>query len=90
MITAKTAVHVHEDDLELYLGGGLEPGRIPIAESHLMECESCRELLADCIGQRIAIHMAKGPKSNAGQKRGEPRSSTESEAILQELHPLSL
>jgi predicted anti-sigma-YlaC factor YlaD len=90
MITAKTAVHVHEDDLELYLRGGLEPGRIPIAESHLVECESCRELLADCIGQRIAMHLARVPKPSAAQKRAEPRSSTESEAILQELHPLSL
>jgi hypothetical protein len=90
MIIAKAVVHVHEDDLELYLRGGLEPERIPIAESHLLECESCRQLLSDCLGQRIAFHATTRLKSDVAQGRSEPRFITESEAILQELHPLSL
>ena len=90
MISAKNVFHVHEDDIELYLRGGLEPERAPIAESHLLECQSCRQLLSDCLGQRIAFQATTRPKSNAPQKRSEPRFSTESEAILQELHPLSL
>jgi hypothetical protein len=89
-IITKTVVHVHEDDLELYLRGGLESERIPIAESHLSECESCRKLLSDCLGQRIAFHATTRPKSNVTQKRSEPRFIAESEAVLQELHPLSL
>ncbi len=74
--------------MELYLRGALELERIPVAESHLLECESCRQLLSDCLGQRIAFYAVNGLKSP--QKRLEPRFSTESEAILQELHPLSL
>jgi hypothetical protein len=89
MITVKTA-HVHEDDLELYLCGRLEPERAPIAESHLLECESCRQLLSECLGQRLALHAIKTAKSAAAQKRSEPRFDTAGEGTLQELHPLSL
>ena len=90
MISAKNVGHVHEDDLELYLRGGLEVERIPIVEAHLLECESCRQLLSDCLGRRIAFHATTRPKSNAVQKRSEPRFDTEGEGTLQELHPLSL
>jgi predicted anti-sigma-YlaC factor YlaD len=90
MIISGPVVHVHEDDLELYIRGNLEPERIPLTESHLSECESCRQLLSDCLGQRIAFHAAKTPLSEATQRRSEPRFSSESEATLQELHPLSL
>ena len=89
MITVKT-VHVHEDDLELYLHGRLEPGRIPIAESHLLECKSCRQLLSECLGQRLELHAIKTAKSVAAQKRSEPRFDTAGEGTVQEIHPLSL
>jgi len=90
MIIAKTIGHLHEDDLELYLRGGLEPERAPITESHLLECESCRQLLSECLGQRLALHAIKTPKSAASQKRSEPRFDTAGEGTVQELHPLSL
>jgi predicted anti-sigma-YlaC factor YlaD len=82
-------VHVHEDDIELYLGGRLEPARAPIAESHLLECESCRQLLSECLGQRLALHAIKTAKSAAAQKRSEPRFDTAGEGTIQELRPLS-
>lgn len=89
MIIVNKIVHVHEDDLELYIRGRLELDRISIAEYHLSECESCRELLSDCLGQRLALYPIRGLASNAAQKRSEPRFSTEGEATVQELHPIS-
>lgn len=90
MISAKNVVHLHEDDLELYLRGGLEPERAPIAESHLLECERCKRTLLECLGQRLAFHAIKTPRSTAAQKRSEPRFDTSGEGTVQELHPLSL
>jgi hypothetical protein len=90
MTSAKIAVHVHEDDIELYLRGGLEPERAPTMEFHLLECESCRQLLSDCLGRQLAFHAIKAPKSTAAQKRSEPRFDTTGEGTVQELHPLCL
>ena len=84
------AIHIHEDDLELYTRGGLELERIPIAESHLLECENCRQLLSECLGQRLALHPLKALQSNSATRRREPRFNVEGEATVQELHPLSL
>ena len=87
---APAAVHIHEDDLELYTQGRLELERIAMAESHLLECESCRQLLSERLGQRLAFHPIKTPESNSATRRCEPRFSAEGEATVQELHPLSL
>ena len=89
MITVNQVVHVHEDDLELYISGRLELDRVSLAESHLSECESCRQLLSDCLGQRLALYPLRISQSNAAPKRSEPRFSTEGEATMQELHPVS-
>ena len=83
MLDRKDAAHVHEDDLELYLRGRLEPGRITPVESHLAECQICQELLADCLGLRLDFPPT--PRTAT-----ESRFSVEGEGILQELHPLSL
>jgi hypothetical protein len=85
-----TVVHIHEDDLELYTQGRLELEHIAIAESHLLECESCRQLLAERLGQRLALLPTRAPESNSTTGRREPRFSAEGEATVQELHPLSL
>ena len=90
MADIKQAAHIHEDDLELYLRGRLERERIALVESHLRECEPCRRHLADCLGQRPALHLTQDAKTEATQKRSEPRFSTDGEGTLQELHPLSL
>lgn len=88
-MTVNKVGHVHEDDLELYLRGRLELDRISMAESHLSECESCRQLLSDCLGQRLALYPIRSLTSHPAQKRSEPRFSTEGDATVQELHPIS-
>jgi hypothetical protein len=42
------------------------------------------------LGQRLALHDIKTPKSAASQKRSEPEFDTTGEGTVQELHPLSL
>jgi anti-sigma factor RsiW len=38
-------LHIHEDNLERYYGGRLEPERILAVERHLSDCQTCRERL---------------------------------------------
>ena len=89
MLDIRSAAHIHEDDIELYLRGRLESERTLSVEQHLLECDICRECLSVCLGQQVALHFLQG-KSESAQERSEPRFSAEGEAILQELHPLSL
>jgi hypothetical protein len=90
MLDIRSAAHTHEDELELYLCGRLEPERTSSVERHLLECNSCRECLSVCLGQQGTLHLLQGTKAESAQKRSEPRFSAEGEAILQEIHPLSL
>ena len=47
------SVHIHEDDLELYSVGHLEPERVAMLESHLSDCQECQERLHQCIGPSL-------------------------------------
>jgi hypothetical protein len=47
-------VHVHEDDLELYRAGHLEPQYMAAVETHLSGCQDCRERLDKCLGPEVA------------------------------------
>jgi hypothetical protein len=91
----QSEVHIQEEDLQLYTQGRLEPERISLAESHLSGCENCRQVLAEFLGHRLALrpapalHTAKLPEPSVAQKRTEPRFTTEGEATVQELHPIS-
>ena len=52
--------HIHEDDLELYNGGRLEPEHIPAVERHLSDCQTCRERLNQCIGVQLEAIRERG------------------------------
>ena len=90
MLDTHAAVHLHEDDLELYLRGQLDSERLSATERHLIECKICRLNLSDCLGQRLALQVVLGPQTDTTQKRSEPRFETNGEGTFQELHPLSL
>ena len=81
--------HLHEDDLELYARGRLEPELVQRAENHLLACEICQKVLADCLWRGIALRLPHVINSDGPLKRVEPRFVTEGEALLQEIHPLS-
>jgi hypothetical protein len=89
MLDTKAVVHIHEDGLELYARGRLEPKLLPVIENHLFACEICQKSLADCLRQGLSLRLIRGSKTEETQKRGEPRFKTDGEATLQELHPLS-
>jgi hypothetical protein len=90
MLDTQSAVHLHEDDLELYLCGQLESCRLSSTEQHLLQCKICRSQLSDCLGQRLALQIVIGSQTATTQKRSEPRFDTNGEGTVQELHPLSL
>jgi len=85
-----SAVHVSEDDVQLYVRGHLELGHISALESHLLECQTCRELLSQGLGLELRLHALGRTKAAEKYKRSEPRFNTGDDAILQELSPLSL
>jgi hypothetical protein len=89
VLDTKGAVHLHEDDLDLYANGRLEAELLPAIENHLLACEICRKSLADCLRLGLALQLIQGTKSEGRQRRVEPRFSTVDETTLQALHPLS-
>jgi hypothetical protein len=83
----RSAVHIPEEELELYVRGCLKLRRTPTVEHHLLKCRTCREQLSQSIGSQIGLHIGK-TKTQEGYQRSEPRFSTGDHAILQELSPL--
>ncbi|MDP9112704.1 MAG: PilZ domain-containing protein [Acidobacteriota bacterium] len=90
MLNTEVVVHLHEDDLELYLRGQLESRLLWSTEEHLIQCEICRMQLSNCLGQRLALQIVRRISGDTNQKRSEPRFETKGEGSLQEFHPLSL
>ena len=41
--------HIHDDDLELYSAGHLEPERMSALKAHLSICQDCQERLYHCV-----------------------------------------
>lgn len=87
MNTPEMAEHIHDDDLTIYVRGGLNSEGLYALESHLSECEVCREALSSCVGVQLRLRYT--GKRLDGQPRSEPRFETDDEASLQQLHPLS-
>jgi hypothetical protein len=63
-------VHIHEDDLELYNGGRLEPERILAVERHLSDCQTCRERLIQCVGVPLEAIEGREPSRGTSRERG--------------------
>jgi hypothetical protein len=85
-----TLVHTSYDDLVRYIQGRLEPKRLAAIDPHLVDCDICRERLSLGIGSQIMLHLVEKAKADRKSERSEPRFSTGSEAIVQNLSPLSL
>ena len=63
-------LHIHEDDLELYNGGRLEPERILAIERHLSNCQTCRERLSQCIGVPLEAAERRERRWGTSRERG--------------------
>jgi hypothetical protein len=59
-------------------------------ESHLLECQACREKLSQCIASQLVLRHLGRPKSEEKYERSEPRFRTGADAILQEISPWSV
>lgn len=81
--------HAHDEELVLYVQGRLEPQRLSVLDSHLFDCDICREKLSRSIGSQLVLHLIGKAKTDETRERAEPRFTTGSEAIVQELSPLS-
>jgi len=83
-------VHASYDDLVRYIQGRLAPERLSMIDPHLVDCDTCRERLSKTIGSQLMLHFVGKAKADQKRERSEPRFSTGSEAIVQNLSPLSL
>jgi hypothetical protein len=83
-------VHTSYDDLVRYIQGRLEPKRLAAIDPHLVHCDICRERLSLGIGSQMMLHLVEKAKADRKRERSEPRFSSGSEAIVQNLSPLSL
>lgn len=90
MPDVRISAHVHEDDLELYVRGRLEPDYTSTVESHLWECQTCRDRFSQSIGLQLLLHPIGKIKPKEKYQRSEPRFGAGDHAVLQELSPLSL
>ena len=84
------AVHATDEDLIRYVKGRLESERRSVIDPHLFDCNFCRERLSRSIGSQLVLHLIGKAKPDEKRERSEPRFSTGSDAMVQELSPLSL
>lgn len=80
----------YDEHLESYVHGQLEAKLILALESHLLECQACREKLSQCIASQLVLRHLGRPKSEEKYERSEPRFRTGADAILQEISPWSV
>jgi len=83
-------VHASYDDLVLYIQGRLRPERLSAIDPPLLDCDKCRERLYLSIRLQLMLHFVGNAKADQKRERSEPRFSAGSEAVVQELSPLSL
>src|SRR5258706_7090587 len=83
-------VHTSYDDLVWYIQGRIGPESISAIDHHLSDCDICRESLSLGIASQLMLHLAVKAKADQKRERAEPRFRTGSEAIVQNLRPLSL
>ena len=48
-------IHIHDDDLELYWAGHLEPNHVPVLEAHLSGCQECLVRLRRCLRPQFKV-----------------------------------
>jgi hypothetical protein len=83
-------IHASYDGLVRYIQGQLAPELISVIEPHLLDCDICRETLSKSIRSQLMLHHVGKAKADQKRERSEPRFSAGSEAIVQDLSPLSL
>ncbi len=74
-------MHMHEQDLELYVSGRLQPSEMSTIESHLSACGVCRHKLSEAVA---ALDQTVGK-----ERRKEPRIATGEAGSVQSIVPFT-
>lgn len=84
-------MHIREEDLKLYALRRSRPDQTPTIESHLAECETCRNKLTEV--ETFAKQLSELGRRQGGEgeteRRREPRFEVNAQASMQVLNPLS-
>jgi predicted anti-sigma-YlaC factor YlaD len=84
-------MHIREEDLKLYALRRSQPDQTPSIESHLAECEHCRNKLTqvELFAKQLAeLGRLQGSEGQTDRRR-EPRFEVDAPASMQVLNPLS-
>jgi hypothetical protein len=81
--------HASDDQLQWYVCDSLTAEQTKDLETHLSDCNECARRLTDTIGFFRRFSRQKHRDASAGERRCEPRFSTEGSAKVQSLNPFS-
>lgn len=91
ILCGRVSVHVHDDELRLYLLGRLPAERISAIDSHLTDCNACGGRLVEAV--RFLSRLAKAHVYQSGsahsERRRSPRFSARESISVQPLSPFS-
>ena len=85
------AMHVREEDLELYLHGQLTPEQVSNLRSHLEQCERCKDELRKTeafLSQFVDLSKVRSQAANDERRRAAPRYLLDEAASMTQLKPL--
>ena len=91
ILCSRVSIHIHDDDLQLYLLGRLSAEKISAIDSHLTDCNACGGRLVEAV--RFLSRLAKAHVHQSGsahpEKRRGPRFSAREPISVQPLSPFS-
>jgi anti-sigma factor RsiW len=87
---ANEPVHLHDDDLDLYVAGRLAEPESSAIHTHVTGCEVCARRLAKAVEfmLRLAAQNRQEPRVALSDRRQEPRMPTDDPGSMRVLHPL--
>ena len=83
-------MHIHEEDLDLYICGGTPPALELAVEQHLPECVQCQTIFAEAlVFRRKLAQITKPTPRRDWSRRKEIRIPTDEPAAMRRLNPFS-
>ena len=81
-------MHMHEQDLELYVSERLPPSEMSTVESHLSACGVCRHKLSEAV-DALTQTVGRGHQPAGKERRKEPRIATGEAGSVQSIVPFT-
>ncbi len=90
LVGSDDALHVHDDDLDLFVAGRLSEAESDVVRSHLAGCKACEQRGAEAVA--LMIQQAAQGKSRSfigvKERRQDPRTATDDPASMRLLLPV--